>query len=108
METVMGEVHLIDLIMAGGAGLLWYLLKQKDSAQEEQIKLLFKKHDEDAAALEALKLKIAEHHYPKQELDTKFKSLEEATRDGFAHIGKKFDRLSDILVAHIAQEDMRK
>lgn len=88
----------ISLVVGGVFTVLWYLLKQKDEMQAEQIKTLFIKHDQDAAGLEALKLKIAENHYPKGELDVKFHSLEQATREGFKDLGGKFDRLSEALL----------
>lgn len=87
------------LYIAGGLfGLLWFLLRQKDAAQAEQIKLLFKKHDEDSAELQALKLQIASQHYVKGELDQKFDRLEVTFREGLESLGSKFDKLSAILI----------
>jgi hypothetical protein len=92
-----------------------YLLNKKDSAQEEDIKdlkktaeLLFKKHDEDAANLASLQLQIAKEHYLKHELDARFTSLEDAFRDGMQELGRKFDKLTDILVDHVTKEDGRR
>lgn len=93
----------ISLITAGIFTVLWYLLKQKDEAQAEQIRVLFSKHDLDASNLEALKLKIAENHYPKGELDARFLSLEQATKEGFRDLGAKFDKLSETLLLHMSQ-----
>lgn len=98
------SIDIIDLLVTTIFAILGYLLQQKDAKQGKQIELLFEKHDADATALEALKLKIAEQHYQKAELDRKFNSLECATREGFLDLGKKLDRLSDALLAHITHE----
>lgn len=87
------------LYIAGGLFcVLWFLLRQKDAAQAEQIKLLFAKHDQDAAELQALKLQIASQHYVKGELDQKFDKLETAFREGLETLGQKFDHLSAVLI----------
>jgi hypothetical protein len=92
-----------------------YLLNKKDSAQEKEIDelkktsaLLFKKHDDDVAALTSLQLQIAKEHYLKHELDARFASLENAFRDGMQELGRKFDKLTDILVDHVTKEDSRR
>ena len=51
----MSESSIVEIGLAAMAGLgtiLWYLLTQKDSKQEEAIKLLWQKHDIDAKELE--------------------------------------------------------
>lgn len=85
-------------IVGGLFTLLWFLLRQKDASQAEQIKLLFKKHDDDAAELQALKLQIASQHYVKGELDNKFDKLETTFREGLETLGAKFDHLSQVLI----------
>jgi hypothetical protein len=81
------------------------LLRNKDQAQAEQIAMLFKKHDDDVAALQELRLQIANNHYVKHELDLRFDKLEATFTRGFDELGKalrdlgvRFDRLSDRLV----------
>ena len=99
-----------DVILMGISGVgtvVWYLLRQKDDQQAEAIALLFKKHDEDYAELQALKLQIASQHYVKGELDDKFDRLESAFRSGFAELGAKFDRLGETLVQHIQHEESK-
>lgn len=87
-----------------------YLLDKKDSAQEKEIAdlkdathLLFKKHDDDAAALVLLQRQIDKEHYVKPELDARFQSLESTFRTGMHDLGAKFDRLSNLLVEHITK-----
>ena len=87
-----------------------YLLNKKDAAQEKEIaelqatcKLLFKKHDDDAAALVLLQRQIDKEHYVKPELDARFQSLESTFRTGMHDLGAKFDRLSNLLVEHITK-----
>lgn len=91
-----------------------YLLNKKDAAQEEQIKalsdlikLLFKKHDDDAAALVLLQRQIDKEHYVKPELDARFQSLESTFREGFASLKSEFRELAQILIAHVTKEDAR-
>lgn len=97
--------ELLPYIISGVFAVLWFLLKQKDAKQEESIRLLFQKHDEDAKALQELRLQIAEGHYKKTELDFKFEKLELAIVNSFNVLGGKFDKLSDVLVDHIRKED---
>lgn len=92
----------------GMVGIIAWFLRQKDSLQEKQISMLWTKHDEDAKALADLKLEIAKEHYIKSELDARFTHLEVAFKAGFDALGAKFDKLADILVAHIAHEDALK
>jgi hypothetical protein len=106
LEVIPSEVLTTALTAVGS--ILWYLLRQKDEQQAEQIKLLFKKHDDDAKELETLKLQIAQQHYVKGELDAKFDKLEHAFRDGFATLGAKFDKLGETLIHHIQVEESRK
>ena len=98
-----------------------YLLNKKDSSQEQQltalkdlneklqkqIDLLFKKHDDDVAALNSLQLQIAKEHYLKHELDQRFQSLETTFRQGFDGLSTEFKELSRILIAHVTKEDAR-
>jgi hypothetical protein len=96
---------LVDIVTEGLLVVLWYLLRQKDVAQQKSIDLLFKKHDDDSADLQGLKLKIAKTHYDKPELDQKFDRLETAIQEGMRDLGARFDRLSEILVKHISREE---
>lgn len=90
--------------------LVGWLLANKDTKQgeqiaklEEQIKLLFKKHDDDVAALVLLQRQIDKEHYIKPELDARFQSLESTFRSGMHDLGAKFDRLSGFLVEHVTK-----
>ncbi len=84
-----------------------WLLSNKDAKQAREIEILFKKHDEDAAALAALRIEIAKEHYLKHELDDRFRSLENAFKDGMRDLGNKFDNLTGILVEHVRKEDAK-
>lgn len=97
-----------ELGLAGVFGMVavigWFL-RQKDEQQAKAIALLFQKHDEDAGALSNLRLEIAKEHYLKHELDARFLSLEHTFRHGMQELGAKFDKLSEVLIAHITKED---
>lgn len=77
---------------------LWYLLKQKDAKQQEEITTLWRKHDEDSERLTELSLEIAKKHYERPELDGKFDRLDASIRDGLKDLGNKFDRLAEALM----------
>ena len=98
----------IILAIGGVLAIIGYLLQQKDASQQASINLLFQKHDADVKELEALKLQIASQHYVKGELDARFDKLEGAFREGFTSLGTKFDRLGDVLLTHIQNEEIRK
>jgi hypothetical protein len=97
--------EIVLFLMSGIFTVLWYLLTQKDAKQAKEIALLFEKHDHDAQALQELRVQIAEGHYKKSELDYKFDRLELAITNSFITLGSKFDKLSDVLIAHIQHED---
>ena len=82
-----------DLIITGVFSILWWLLRQKDAAQQRQIDevnkaimLLFEKHDGDAERLDNFKLEIAKMHYIKPELDGRFRAIEATMKEGFDRI----------------------
>lgn len=83
-------------------GIIGFFLRQKDEAQAKQISTLWAKHDEDAMALSELKERIAREHYVKAELDARFQRLEDAFRTGFNELGGKLDKLTDVMVQHLA------
>lgn len=84
-------------------GVVGWLLSRKDEKQAQEIAILFRKHDDDAAALAALRVEIAKEHYLKHELDDRFRSLEQAIKESSATLGKQFDNLADTLVAHLIE-----
>lgn len=93
------------LIPSGLMVVLWYLLRQKDARQGEEIGKLFALHDADVEKLALLKLELAKNHYEKAELDPKFIRLEAAITDGLNKmnhdLGMKIDKLSDVMQAHL-------
>ena len=113
---------ILPLVASVVFGIVSYLLNKTDKAQEDKlsvqqasISLLFKKHDDDAAALVLLQRQIDKEHYVKPELDARFQSLDsrlqslEATFRAGLHelsveLGGKFDKLSDALVTHISRD----
>ena len=101
------EQWILQALLAALVAVVAYLLRQKDEEQAKSIALLFKKHDEDVEKLKVLELKVATDHYIKPELDAKFDKMETTFRLGFESLGSKFDKLTDILVAHVAKEDAR-
>lgn len=88
-------------------GLVGWLLSNKDTKQAQEIDILFKKHDEDAAALAALRIEIAKEHYLKHELDDRFRSLEQAIKESSATLGSQFDNLAKTLVSHLIEGGKR-
>jgi hypothetical protein len=90
--------------LTGVFTIMWWLLRSKDKKQEDEITLLFQKHDADAQRLQDLELEIAKKHYIKDELDIKFDKMENTFRSGFDGLGAKFDNLSSALIAHMMKE----
>lgn len=101
----------ISLLPVAVLTVLWYLLRQKDAKQEEDITILFKLHRANEQAITNLRLLIASEHYPKRELDTKFDKLETAIVSGLdklnTNLGAKFDKLADALTEHVTLENNR-
>lgn len=95
-------------------GLVGWLLANKDAKQaqeiarqEQEIALLFRKHDDDAAALAALRVEIAKEHYLKHELDSRFQTLQDTFKDEMRTLGRQFENLTNILIEHVRKEDQR-
>lgn len=101
------EVWVIQTGVLVLLGLIGYLLRQKDVEQGKLIALLFKKHDEDAERLNKFELRIAQEHYLKPELDVRFTEIKISIKEAMDSLGHKFDKLSELLVAHIMKEDSR-
>jgi hypothetical protein len=109
------NIEVVGWLASGLLTVLCYLLKQKDDKQQKALdtleakhladtNLLFKKHDDDAAALQELRVQIAEGHYKKGELDTRFDKLEGTIKISFDSLGSKFDRMSEALMSHVTAE----
>ena len=88
----------VALFVLGGVfSVLWWLLRQKDEKQAqdieklaELIKDLYAKHQEDERALYDLRIKIAENHPPKQEIEKMISDMKE-------HFDQRFDQLLQVM-----------
>ena len=79
-------------------GVIGYLLNRKDQSQSAAIKLLFEKHDKDAQDLQDLRVKLAENHYSKHELDDRINRMETAFRDGMKTLNEKLDQVIKMMM----------
>lgn len=98
----------MELVIAGVGlflGAIGWLLADKDAKQAKQIDLLFRKHDDDAKALQDLKVEIAKEHYLKHELDQRFQQLDTTFREGFEGLRTEFRELARVLIDHITKEN---
>jgi hypothetical protein len=95
------------LIVSTVFSVIGWSLKSKDEQQAQQIKLLFEKHDADAKELQDLRVKIAEKHYERNDVDGKIDKIERTVKDGFEGLGVKFDKLADALNAHLREGNRR-
>lgn len=102
------EASVVNLVLSIAAFLIislisivMFFLRKKDADQEKQINLLFKKHDEDAAALMELKIKLASTTYERQELDSRFHDLGSTFREVGKSLEVKFDELQKTLLKHV-------
>ena len=125
-----GDFPLAELgvLVLGGIGtVVWWLLKDKDAKQSKEMdvmkaeykqitanlevkidrenKILWDKHDEDAAALRKLERQLDTEHYPKREIDPKFAELNNTMKSGFAELGSQVAVLSQTLLTHFIKED---
>lgn len=101
--------NLIQGIMTMLIAALAYFLRQKDEKQgkdieqlsskiDQQVELLWQKHDADAQDLSELRLHIASQHYVKTELDNRFDKMELAFKHGFHELGDKLDKLTNAVI----------
>lgn len=90
----MAETEILNGLATAGVAVLWYLLRQKDQAQQASIDMLWEKHDADADALRRLELQVAGEHYKRAELDARFERLENAIREEMRGLGRKFDAVA--------------
>lgn len=67
-----------------------YLLSRKDSKQEELIKDLYLKHEEDAKKLTSLEVDLARNYNPKHEITGLFENFQK-------YLNERFDRLEQAI-----------
>jgi hypothetical protein len=93
---------------------LWYLLRQKDAKQGEEIAeirrqhkddidQLYKLHHKDVEKLAQLELEIAKNHYPKNELDKRFEQLDATIKYGFKSLGDDIREMTSALNEHLKE-----
>lgn len=90
----MPDKEIMTAVMGGGWMVLWWLLRQKDAAQQRAIDLLWEKHDTDAKDLETLKLQVAGEHYKRSELDSRFEKLQDTFREEIRSLGAEVKALT--------------
>lgn len=98
-------VSIAIFVLGGVFSVIGYLLRQKDVEQGEQIKMLFQKCDDHQRARQDLEVRMAQHYYPKDELDRKLDKLEGTLYNGIQMIGHKIDEFGKALMQHIMDED---
>lgn len=97
-------VEILLWVFGGVFSILFWLLRNKDTNQENKIKDLDIKFNTIAKELTDHRIKIAEDHYKKEELDSRFSQLQAAFKAGFEDLGRKFDKLSDRLTDYIERK----
>ena len=93
--------EIVILVLTILFGVIGFLLSQKDAKQADEIKILFKKHDEDSEALAQLRLQIAGNHYERSELDRKFDKLDATIKEGFVTLGQDLREMTKMLTTHL-------
>jgi len=99
----MDSSAIISIVLGLVFSVIGWLLSNKDKKQEDEIKLLFKKRDEDAKELTDLRIKIAEQHYQKPELDTKFSDINATLKSGFTQLDSGIKEMSKSFMSHITE-----
>ena len=104
------------LWIAGGVlTVMFYLLKQKDERQQKEIeslktsfdddvKVLWQRHDEDVERLRQLELAITGRYYMKEEMDIRLERLETSLTNGLDGLGQKIDLLTTALLQRSQHE----
>lgn len=96
LETIMAAI-------SGVFAIMWYLLKQKDERQGKDIESLYRMHHEDASKLAVLELEIAKNHYPKHELDERFKQIDTTLKEGFRDLSSDIKHMTKALNDHLQE-----
>jgi len=100
------DSHVIVTIVIGLVfSIIGWLLSNKDAKQAEEIKLLFKKHEDDVTELTNLRIKIAEQHYQKPELDAKFSDINKTLEKGFAGLEASIKEMSKSFLTHVSEHN---
>jgi hypothetical protein len=106
------STELLVLAVSGVFAVLWYLLRQKDAKQGQEIaeirkmhkddvEILYKLHHKDVDRLTAFELEIAKNHYPKNDLDRRFEQLDKSIKDGFTELGGDIKEMTKALHDHL-------
>lgn len=84
------SMDVIFPMVSGIFTVLWFLLRQKDAAQAEQIRELFRKHEEDASKLAVLELKLAHEYHSKGDMKDVLENLK-------LFFNERFDRMEEAI-----------
>jgi dihydroorotase-like cyclic amidohydrolase len=91
----------VILFIAGGVfTVLFFLLRQKDAAQAEQIRDLYQKHEDDSSRLIALELKLAHEYHSKTDIRDVLENLK-------LFFNERFDRMEEALGIERRKNGMR-
>lgn len=95
MNEIMPWVNSILLLIVA------WLLARKDQKQGDDIAQLYALHHGNEKQLADHRLKIAETHYPKPEVDNRFMQLETTIKDGFRSLSTDFKEMTKALHDHL-------
>lgn len=84
------STEVILFIVGGVFSVLWFLLRQKDAAQADQIKDLYRKHDDDSSKLSTLELKLAHEYHSKHDMKDVLENLK-------LFFNERFDRMEEAI-----------
>ena len=96
MNEIMPWVNSILLLVVA------WLLARKDQKQGDDIAQLYALHHDNEKQLADHRLKIAENHYPKPEVDNRFMQLETTIKDGFRSLSTDFKEMTKALHDHLS------
>ncbi len=85
------NVDFLPALIAGGIfTVMWWLLRQKDAAQADQIKELFNKHDADAQKLAELENTLYRRYHDKEGIKDVLENLK-------LFFNERFDRVEEAI-----------
>lgn len=97
------EMALLGIGITAVISVMGYLLAAKDTKQAADIETLFKLCHSQQAELAAYKLKIAENHYPKHELDQRFQQLNNTIDVGFKGLSQDVKEMTKTMHEHFKE-----
>lgn len=101
------EAWLAAILLGVVFGAMGWLLSSKDKKQGDDIDTLYSLCHAQQKELSEHKLKIAENHYPKHELDQRFQQLNITLAEGFRGLSSDVKEMTKMMHDHLREHHNR-